>query len=84
MTDNPLAPDGPGPGYVYAVVEDDMSSPGSPDFMITQRRRTGAIHYTLARVYGESSAILIAKLLNQYAAGQDHPITKAIISGAQR
>jgi len=83
MTDNPVAPNGPGPGYIYAVVEDDMSSPGTPDFMITQRARNRAVHYTLARVYGEANAILIARLLNEYAAGQDHPVTKAIIGGSK-
>ena len=84
MTENPVAPDGPGPGYVYAVVEDDMSCPGAPEFMVTQRARNSAVHYTLARVYAESNAIHIAKLLNHYASGQDHPITEAVISGAKR
>ncbi len=82
MTENPVAPDGPGPGYVYAVIHDDMSSPGSPEYMLTQRAKNCAVHFTLARVYGESNAILIAKLLNEYAAGQDHPITEAVVSGA--
>lgn len=82
MTENPVAPDGPGPGYVYAVVHDDMSDPGSSEYIVTQRARNRAVHFTLARVYSESNAILIAKLLNQYSAGQDHPITEAVISGA--
>ena len=84
MTENPLAPDGPGPGYVYAVVEDDMSSPGAPEFLVTQRHKNGAVHYTVARVYGESQAIIIAKLLNTYASGQDHPITQAVAEGPKR
>ena len=83
MTENPVAPDGPGPGYVYAVVDDDMSSPGEANFMVTQRARNNPVHYTLARVYGESNAIQIARLLNQYAAGLDHPITEAVVSGAK-
>ena len=83
MIDNPVAPDGPGAGYVYAVVHDDMSSVGAPEYLVTQRRKTTPVHFTVARVYGESNAILIAKLLNQYGAGQDHVITEAVISGAK-
>jgi hypothetical protein len=74
---------GPCSCYIYAVVEDDMSSPGSPEFMITQRLKNRAVYYTLARVYGEANAVLIAGLLNKHGANRDHPITKAVVSGAE-
>ena len=84
MTKNSATSDGLGEGYVYAVVHDDLSSPGWPEYMVTQRGRNNAVHYTVARVFGETNAILIARLLNQYAAVQDHPITNAVISGTKR